>query len=166
MAGGKKKPWLVCIWAASLTFSSAYCSSDGFFHIQQMVEARGNNAAQPFSNNGNVAKDLFVVLPTFWMNICLLFYEEWWDNKSYAVTELFGCTFKVTSRLDSNKNKKNSIANHGAPVIRVNKQNRAAGVLENFGEGEKYAEHGLRKFVRNKAPEIMPAVNKFFSDPK
>ncbi|RWW44686.1 hypothetical protein BHE74_00049526 [Ensete ventricosum] len=102
----------------------------------------------------------------FWMNICLLFYEEWWDNKSYAVTELFGCTFKVTSRLDSNKHKKNSIANHGAPVIRVNKQNRAAGVLENFCEGEKYAEHGLRKFVRNKAPEIMPAVNKFFSDPK
>ncbi|RRT52724.1 hypothetical protein B296_00048096 [Ensete ventricosum] len=132
MTGGKKKPWLVCIWAASLTFSSAYCSSDGFFHIQQMVEARGNNAAQPFSNNGN----------------------------------LFGCTFKVTSRLDSNKHKKNSFANHGAPVIRVNKQNRAAEVLQNFGEGEKYAEHGLRKFVRNKAPEIMPAVNKFFSDPK
>ncbi|XP_064947437.1 uncharacterized protein LOC135597831 [Musa acuminata AAA Group] len=52
------------------------------------------------------------------------------------------------------------------PQVRVNKQNRAAGVLENFGEGEKYAEHSLQKFVRNKAPEIMPAVNKFFSDPK
>nr|XP_010907762.1 uncharacterized protein LOC105034337 [Elaeis guineensis] len=51
------------------------------------------------------------------------------------------------------------------PEVRVTKQNRAAGVLDNFAEGEKYAEHGLRKFLRNKAPEIMPSVNKFFSSP-
>ncbi|MBO8590000.1 hypothetical protein INN88_15510, partial [Staphylococcus aureus] len=31
------------------------------------------------------------------------------------------------------------------PEVRVNKENRAAGILENFSEGEKYAEHGLRK---------------------
>lgn len=49
---------------------------------------------------------------------------------------------------------------------RVNKQGRAAGVLENFAEGEKYAEHTLRKFVRNRAPEIMPSLNSFFTDPK
>lgn len=41
----------------------------------------------------------------FWMNICLLFYE-WWENKSYAVTELFGCTFQVITRLNSKKNKR------------------------------------------------------------
>ncbi|KAI4336081.1 hypothetical protein L6164_014655 [Bauhinia variegata] len=52
------------------------------------------------------------------------------------------------------------------PEVRVNKEGRAAGVLENFAEGEKYAEHGLRKFVRNRAPEIMPSINNFFSDPK
>ncbi|NP_001316528.1 NADH-ubiquinone reductase complex 1 MLRQ subunit-like protein [Solanum lycopersicum] len=52
------------------------------------------------------------------------------------------------------------------PEVRVNKENRAAGVLENFSEGEKYAEHGLRKFVRNRSPEIMPSINGFFSDPK
>ncbi|WOL16122.1 hypothetical protein Cni_G24904 [Canna indica] len=52
------------------------------------------------------------------------------------------------------------------PEVRVNKQNRAAGVLENFAEGERYAEHSLRKLVRNKSPEVMPSVNKFFSNPK
>ncbi|KVH92749.1 NADH-ubiquinone reductase complex 1 MLRQ subunit, partial [Cynara cardunculus var. scolymus] len=52
------------------------------------------------------------------------------------------------------------------PEVRVNKENRAAGVLDNFAEGEKYAEHSLRKFVRNKDPEIMPSINSFFADPK
>ncbi|XP_006357136.1 uncharacterized protein [Solanum tuberosum] len=52
------------------------------------------------------------------------------------------------------------------PEVRVTKENRAAGVLENFSEGEKYAEHTLRKFVRNRSPEIMPSINGFFSDPK
>lgn len=51
-------------------------------------------------------------------------------------------------------------------LYRVTKENRTAGVLDNFVEGEKYAEHGLRKFVRNKSPEIMPGVNSFFADPK
>ncbi|CBI27548.3 hypothetical protein AAG906_004240 [Vitis piasezkii] len=51
------------------------------------------------------------------------------------------------------------------PEVRVTKQNRTAGVLENFEEGERYAEHRLRKFVRNKEPQIMPSINKFFSDP-
>ncbi|KAJ9562507.1 hypothetical protein OSB04_007667 [Centaurea solstitialis] len=54
----------------------------------------------------------------------------------------------------------------GNPEVRVNKEKRAAGVLDNFDEGEKYTEHSLRKFVRNKSPEIMPSVNSFFADPK
>ncbi|TXG50344.1 hypothetical protein EZV62_022868 [Acer yangbiense] len=48
----------------------------------------------------------------------------------------------------------------------VNKENRAAGVLDNFAEGEKYSEHFLRKYVRNRTPEIMPSINSFFTDPK
>ncbi|CAK7329002.1 unnamed protein product [Dovyalis caffra] len=52
------------------------------------------------------------------------------------------------------------------PEVRVTKQNRAAGVLDNFSEGEKYSQHGLRKFSRNKSHEIMPSVNNFFTDPK
>ncbi|KAI8528045.1 hypothetical protein RHMOL_Rhmol12G0120600 [Rhododendron molle] len=52
------------------------------------------------------------------------------------------------------------------PDVRVNKQNRAAGVLENFEEGQKYTEHPVRKFVRGRRPEIMPSLNKFFADPK
>ncbi|KAH9775964.1 serine/arginine-related protein 53 [Citrus sinensis] len=52
------------------------------------------------------------------------------------------------------------------PEVRVTKQNRAAGVLENYAEGEKYSEHFLRKYVRNKTPEIMPKINSFFTDPQ
>ncbi|XWS51033.1 hypothetical protein CRYUN_Cryun12cG0141500 [Craigia yunnanensis] len=52
------------------------------------------------------------------------------------------------------------------PEVRVNMENRAAGVLDNFSEGEKYAEHFVRRYVRNKAPEIMPSINSFFTDPK
>ncbi|KAK9120000.1 hypothetical protein Scep_018093 [Stephania cephalantha] len=51
------------------------------------------------------------------------------------------------------------------PEVRVTKEKRAAGVLDNFAEGERYAEHGFRKFIRNRAPEVMPSINKFFSDP-
>jgi len=49
--------------------------------------------------------------------------------------------------------------------FRVTKQNRAAGILDNFEEGEKYSEHSLRKYVRGKNPQIMPSVNNFFSEP-
>ncbi|RZS00203.1 hypothetical protein BHM03_00029865 [Ensete ventricosum] len=49
------------------------------------------------------------------------------------------------------------------PEVRINKEGRAAGVLENYAEGEKYAEHSLRRFVRNRNPEIMPAINDFFT---
>ncbi|MCL7022156.1 hypothetical protein MKW94_013105 [Papaver nudicaule] len=52
------------------------------------------------------------------------------------------------------------------PEVRVTKENRAAGILENFEEGEKYTEHRFRKFVRGRRPEIMPSVNNFFTDPK
>lgn len=51
-------------------------------------------------------------------------------------------------------------------ICRVTKQNRSAGILENYEEGERYAEHMLRKYVRNKEPQIMPSINNFFSDPK
>ncbi|XP_050373860.1 uncharacterized protein LOC126791451 [Argentina anserina] len=53
----------------------------------------------------------------------------------------------------------------GNPEVRVLKENRAAGILDNFEEGEKYKEHAFRKFVRNKNPQIMPSINKFFSEP-
>ncbi|KAK1294808.1 hypothetical protein QJS10_CPA16g00241 [Acorus calamus] len=51
------------------------------------------------------------------------------------------------------------------PEVRVTKANRTAGVLENFEEGERYAQHGLRKFLRTQVPEVMPSINKFFSNP-
>ncbi|KAG2610477.1 uncharacterized protein LOC120703001 [Panicum virgatum] len=54
----------------------------------------------------------------------------------------------------------------GNPEVRVNKAGRAAGVLENHEEGRRYAMHSLRSFVHDKTPEIMPAINKFFTEPK
>jgi hypothetical protein len=47
----------------------------------------------------------------------------------------------------------------------VNKAGRAAGVLENHEEGRRYAMHSLRSLVHDKTPEIMPAINKFFTEP-
>ncbi|PON42912.1 NADH-ubiquinone reductase complex 1 MLRQ subunit [Parasponia andersonii] len=52
------------------------------------------------------------------------------------------------------------------PDVRVNKANRSMGVLDNKEEGEKYAEHSLRKFLRTRPPEIMPTINHFFSEDK
>lgn len=49
---------------------------------------------------------------------------------------------------------------------RVNKTRRSMAVLDNREEGEKYAEHGLRKFLRTRPPEIMPTINHFFSQDK
>ncbi|KAF6145505.1 hypothetical protein GIB67_041049 [Kingdonia uniflora] len=52
------------------------------------------------------------------------------------------------------------------PEVRVSKENRAAGILENFAEGEKYSQHFVRKFIRGQSSEIMPSINSFFTDPK
>ncbi|PKU81634.1 uncharacterized protein LOC110114759 [Dendrobium catenatum] len=52
------------------------------------------------------------------------------------------------------------------PDVRVRKEKRTAGVLDNLAEGERYREHGLRKYVRNKEPQIMPSVNDLFSKPE
>ncbi|OAY56949.1 uncharacterized protein LOC110609431 [Manihot esculenta] len=62
------------------------------------------------------------------------------------------CTFQLTRNVFLN------------PEVRINKSHRLAGVLDNEEEGEKYAQHGLRKFLRTRRPEIMPAINRFFTD--
>ncbi|OIW14653.1 hypothetical protein TanjilG_32995 [Lupinus angustifolius] len=51
------------------------------------------------------------------------------------------------------------------PEVRVTKEHRTAGILDNQAEGEKYSQHFVRKFVRGKSAQIMPSLNKFFSDP-
>ncbi|XP_034707548.1 uncharacterized protein LOC117930887 [Vitis riparia] len=52
------------------------------------------------------------------------------------------------------------------PDVRISKEGRKQAVLDNAEEGERYAEHGLRKFLRTRTPEIFPKVNRFFSDPE
>ncbi|XP_062153131.1 uncharacterized protein LOC133861364 isoform X2 [Alnus glutinosa] len=64
------------------------------------------------------------------------------------------CTFQLVRNILTN------------PDVRVNKSRRSMGVLDNKEEGEKYAEHGLRKFLRTRPPEIMPTINHFFSEDK
>ncbi|GBG79358.1 hypothetical protein CBR_g29506 [Chara braunii] len=46
-----------------------------------------------------------------------------------------------------------------SPDVRVTKESRAAGVLENFEEGRSYKYHPLRELVKNVKPEIMPVLN-------
>ncbi|VAI38277.1 unnamed protein product [Triticum turgidum subsp. durum] len=41
------------------------------------------------------------------------------------------------------------------PEVRVTKQNRAAGVLENHDEGKRYSQHGVRRFWLSKRPDYM-----------
>ncbi|CAO2817301.1 unnamed protein product [Amaranthus hypochondriacus] len=50
------------------------------------------------------------------------------------------------------------------PDVRINKANRATAVLGNHEEGERYAEHGFRKFLRTRPPQVMPTINNFFSN--
>lgn len=38
------------------------------------------------------------------------------------------------------------------------------GILENENEGEMYAQHKLRKFLRTRPPQVMPSLNRFFSE--
>ncbi|KAL2896003.1 NADH dehydrogenase [ubiquinone] 1 alpha subcomplex subunit 4-like protein [Bienertia sinuspersici] len=72
-----------------------------------------------------------------------------------AVSFVIGmCIFQLTRNVLMN------------PDVRINKAHRATAVLENYEEGEKYAEHGFRKFLRTRSPEVMPTINGFFSNPK
>ncbi|KAH8951456.1 hypothetical protein BDL97_09G027900 [Sphagnum fallax] len=49
------------------------------------------------------------------------------------------------------------------PDVRVNKEDREAGILDNQNEGKTYKDHGLRAYLRERRPEIMPAINDAFS---
>ncbi|KAJ4849035.1 hypothetical protein Tsubulata_038064 [Turnera subulata] len=64
------------------------------------------------------------------------------------------CIFQLTRNVFQN------------PDVRINKDNRRKGVLDNEEEGERYKEHGLRKFLRTQRPEIFPTLNQFFSEDK
>ncbi|KAK1295867.1 hypothetical protein QJS10_CPB15g01674 [Acorus calamus] len=52
------------------------------------------------------------------------------------------------------------------PDVRINKAHRNTAILDNKEEGERYALHGLRQFLRTRRPEVMPAINSFFSNHK
>ncbi|XXG63417.1 hypothetical protein AAC387_Pa05g1617 [Persea americana] len=72
-----------------------------------------------------------------------------------AMTFVTGmCVFQLTRNMLMN------------PDVRINKAHRSTAVLDNEEEGEKYAQHSLRKFLRTRPPEIMPAINDFFSNNK
>jgi len=39
-------------------------------------------------------------------------------------------------------------------------------VLENHEEGERYTQHGFRKLIDGRKPEIMESINSWMADPK
>nr|PNR57436.1 hypothetical protein PHYPA_004430 [Physcomitrium patens] len=49
------------------------------------------------------------------------------------------------------------------PDVRISKQDREAGVLENYKEGEVYKNHRLRHYALKHGPQIMPSLNNYFS---
>ncbi|XP_020583832.1 uncharacterized protein LOC110026939 [Phalaenopsis equestris] len=49
------------------------------------------------------------------------------------------------------------------PEVRINKSNRASAVLENAEEGYRYSQHGFRKFLSERKPQVFPTLNNFFS---
>ncbi|EFJ36752.1 hypothetical protein SELMODRAFT_76981 [Selaginella moellendorffii] len=51
------------------------------------------------------------------------------------------------------------------PEVRVNKDDRKHGRLDNHSEGEVYHNHPLRRFLRDKKTQIMPGLNEYFSKP-
>ncbi|KAJ4788206.1 B12D protein [Rhynchospora pubera] len=61
------------------------------------------------------------------------------------------CVFQLTRNVLTN------------PDVRVNKTNRTTAVLENEEEGKRYSQHGFRKFLSERNPEVFPAINRFFS---
>ncbi|XVE95649.1 hypothetical protein REPUB_Repub02eG0116700 [Reevesia pubescens] len=93
------------------------------------------------------------------LSCCYLSESRWLRPKVYPLFAVVGvvvgiCSFQLVRNICIN------------PEVRVSKKNKVVGVLENFAEGEKYAEHFLRKYVLNKTPEIMPTINSFFTYPK
>eukprot|EP00898_Chlorokybus_atmophyticus_P007490 jgi/Chlat1/7742/Chrsp66S07213 len=53
-----------------------------------------------------------------------------------------------------------------SPDVRLRKTDRAAGYLENHDEGQKWRDHGLRRFLAGRTAqpgEIMPKINEWFS---
>ncbi|KAH0458184.1 uncharacterized protein LOC110093509 [Dendrobium catenatum] len=61
------------------------------------------------------------------------------------------CVFQITRNVLMN------------PDVRIKKSNRASAVLENAEEGYKYSQHGFRKFLSDRTPQVFPALNSFFS---
>ncbi|GJN12230.1 hypothetical protein PR202_ga30523 [Eleusine coracana subsp. coracana] len=51
------------------------------------------------------------------------------------------------------------------PEVRVTKENRAAGVLENFDEGRRYSQHGVRRFWLSKRRDYMQAMDNVPTEP-
>ncbi|GLJ40034.1 hypothetical protein SUGI_0819480 [Cryptomeria japonica] len=66
---------------------------------------------------------------------------------SVAVTM---CVFQLVRNLVTN------------PDVRISKENRHTEVPKNWEEGKRYAENGMRKFVRKRAPEVMPSMTSLF----
>ncbi|GLJ40049.1 hypothetical protein SUGI_0819970 [Cryptomeria japonica] len=62
------------------------------------------------------------------------------------------CVFQLVRNLITN------------PDVKISKENCRVDVPENWEEGKRYAEHGVRKYVRERAPEIMPTINSFFDN--
>ncbi|KAH8972740.1 hypothetical protein BDL97_01G006900, partial [Sphagnum fallax] len=81
--------------------------------------------------------------------------QRWVVPEVYPVVAVLGtalslCIFAMGRNLSIN------------PDVRINKDDRAAGVLENYREGKAYKDHGFRRYLKDVKPS---AFSRYFSDP-
>ncbi|KAG1347759.1 hypothetical protein COCNU_06G015880 [Cocos nucifera] len=62
------------------------------------------------------------------------------------------CVFQLT---------RNMILN---PDVRINKARRSTAILDNAEEGEKYSQHGFRKFLYRHRPAVLPSFEGLSTD--
>ncbi|BAF12536.2 uncharacterized protein [Oryza sativa Japonica Group] len=50
------------------------------------------------------------------------------------------------------------------PEVKISKRNRRNAVPDSAAEAERYSMHGFRRFFGRRRPEVMPSINRFFSN--
>ncbi|CAN5951699.1 unnamed protein product [Sphagnum jensenii] len=82
--------------------------------------------------------------------------QRWVVPEVYPVVAVLGtalslCIFAMGRNLSIN------------PDVRINKDDRAAGVLENYSEGKAYKDHGFRRYLKDVKPS---AFSRYFRESK
>lgn len=73
--------------------------------------------------------------------------QKWLMTEIFPMASTVGTSFFVSRSMSVN------------PDIRIKKEDRIVGVLNNYGEGKLYKDHEFRKFLRMQDKTVMPSLN-------